>query len=151
MAPDPTPAAPFVPETFVLDRIEPVTYRGQHYGDTFEFRPQKAHCKLTSRFHAPAYLSFSQIESATIRNDHKRKMLWWGLATLLLFVGILILVIRVQVPNWKIELRLKKEKKPVTILAWLPNMRAEQLADFLTPHLSQVEFRPTSSKPRLGL
>ncbi|TFH27744.1 MAG: hypothetical protein E4G98_05900 [Promethearchaeota archaeon] len=124
--------------TFVLDNIEPVTYQGQHYGKSVEFNVSKAHCKFYSQFHAPDYLSFAQIEHITIRNDHKRKLLIWGLATILLFVGILILLVRVRVPNWKIQLKLKKIKKPVTIMAWLDEAESTRLANFLNLHSDLV-------------
>ncbi|MHA1520975.1 MAG: hypothetical protein ACTSVZ_10675 [Promethearchaeota archaeon] len=127
--------SPSDPSIFKLDKIEPITFRGQHFGKSVEFNTAKANCKFTSQFHGPDHLSFAQIEHITISNDHKRKLLIWGLVTLLLFFGILILLVRVRVPNWKIQIKLKKIKKPLTIMAWLDDEESAKLVNFLSPHV----------------
>ncbi|MHA1672912.1 MAG: hypothetical protein ACTSYI_04740 [Promethearchaeota archaeon] len=127
--------SPSDPSVFKLDKIEPVTYQGQHFGKAVEFNTDKKHCRFTSEFHKPDHLSFAQIEHITIGNGHKRRLLIWGLATILLFFGILILLVRVRVPNWKIQIKLKKIMKPVTIMAWLDDDESARFVEFLSPHM----------------
>ncbi len=127
--------SPSDPSLFKLDKIEPVTYLGTAYGKSVEFNTAKKHCRFTSEFHEPDHLSFAQIEQVTIGNGHKRKLLIWGLATILLFFGILILLVRVRVPNYKIQIKLKKIKKPITVMAWLDDDESARLVEFLSPHV----------------
>ncbi|MHA1776406.1 MAG: hypothetical protein ACTSWC_06500 [Promethearchaeota archaeon] len=140
---------PHSPKIQFLNRIEPVKYHNELYGQAIRFNVNKQNIQFLSQFHAPAYIQFNQIEKVKIQFNTKRKMLWWGLATILFFVGILILYIRVKVPNWKIEIFLKKERKPVVIRAWMNDIEGIRLANLLSPHIT-VEYYPKKALQHLN-
>ncbi|WP_457558847.1 hypothetical protein [Candidatus Harpocratesius sp.] len=136
---------PTQPKFIILNRIEPVKFRDMLYGQSVRFDVQKKTVKLQSQFHKPAFIQFNQIEKIIVQYNPKRKLLWWGLATILMFIGILLLYIRVRVPNWKIEIYLKNQKKKVLIRPWMTEIEGMRLANLLSPHLI-VEYYPISQK-----
>lgn len=125
----------------ILTRIEPVKYRDQHFGQAVTFDTEKQHIKLISQFHAPDYIHFDQIEEVSILFNRKKKLLWWGIATLFLFIGIILILIRTKVPNWTVLIKMKKNPTPVKIMVWLADQEALQLSDLLSPHVL-VNFFP---------
>jgi hypothetical protein len=122
---------------FILNRFEPVKVDSELYGNTIEFRRDTRQILFTSKFHMPTTIPFSQIEQMTIRYDRKRWLLWLGIITFFLFIGIFLLLIRVHVPPW--VLRIDRKNSPtITIRAWLDEEEAVRLNKFTS------EFFPTN-------
>ncbi len=116
-------------EKFTIRNFEPVKVRKELFGNTIEFNNPKRYVKFTSQYHKPDYIHYDQIEKMIIKFDNKRKLLWLGIATLVLFFGIFILLVRIRLPPWKISIFLKKEKKPIVIRARLDDYKASNLAN----------------------
>ncbi|MHA1767470.1 MAG: hypothetical protein ACTSVK_14585, partial [Promethearchaeota archaeon] len=96
---------------FSIQNFEPVKVKEVLYGNSIIFNHLKRYIKFTSIYHEPDYIHYDQIEKLIIFYDKKKMLLWLGIATLFLFFGIFILLIRIKLPPWKISIYLKKEKK----------------------------------------
>ncbi len=125
-------------DKFTIRNFEPVKIRKELYGNTIEFNNLKRYVKFTSQYHQPDYIHYDQIEKMIIKFDNKRKLLWLGIATLLLFFGIFILLLRIRLPPWKISIFLKKEQKPIVIRARLDDYEASKLANFCTNQFQTI-------------
>ena len=125
-------------DKFTIRNFEPVKIRKELYGNTIEFNNLKRYVKFTSQYHQPDYIHYDQIEKMIIKFDNKRKLLWLGIATLLLFFGIFILLVRIRLPPWKISIFLKKEQKPIVIRARLEDNEASNLANFCTNQFQTI-------------
>ena len=125
-------------DKFTIRNFEPVKIRKELYGNTIEFNNIKRHVKFTSQYHQPDYIHYDQIEKMIIKFDNKRKLLWLGIATLLLFFGIFILLLRIRLPPWKISIFLKKEQKPIVIRARLDDYEASKLANLCTNQFQTI-------------
>ncbi len=117
-------------DKIIIRNFEPVKVRKELFGNTIEFNNSKRYIKFTSQYHQPNYIHYDQIEKMIIKFDNKRKLLWLGIATLLLFFGIFILLVRIRLPPWKISIFLKKEQKPIIIRARLEDSEASNLSNF---------------------
>jgi hypothetical protein len=115
---------------FSLTEFEPVKVKNERYGQRIDFNAEKRYVKFASRFHEPDYVYYDQIERMIIRYDRKRVLLWVGLFTIFLFVGVFILIFRNRYPPWDIKIFLKKTDKPITIRARIGSVEATSLADF---------------------
>ena len=117
-------------DKIIIRNIDPVKVKGELYGNLIEFSNSKRYVKFTSKYHQPDYIHYDQIEKMIIKFDNKRKLLWLGIATLVLFFGIFILLVRIRLPPWKISIFLKKEQKPIVIRARIEDNQASNLANF---------------------
>lgn len=117
-------------DKIIIRNFEPVKVKGELYGNIIEFNNPKRYIKFTSKYHQPDYIHYDQIEKMIIKFDNKRKLLWLGIATLILFFGIFILLVRIRLPPWKISIFLKKEQKPIVIRARIEDNKASNLANF---------------------
>ncbi|MHA1718449.1 MAG: hypothetical protein ACTSWX_04660 [Promethearchaeota archaeon] len=117
---------------FSIQNFEPVKVKEVLYGNSIIFNHLKRYIKFTSIYHEPDYIHYDQIEKLIIFYDKKKMLLWLGIATLFLFFGIFILLIRIKLPPWKISIYLKKEKKPIVIRARMEDHEASNLANFCT-------------------
>ena len=129
-------------EIFTIRNFEPVKIRGELYGNIIEFNKPKRYVKFTSKFHQPEFIHNDQIEKMIIHYDNKRKLLWLGIATIILFFGIFILLAWVRLPPWKISIFLKKEQKPIAIRAQIDNNKASNLANFCADQFQTILNRP---------
>ncbi len=125
-------------DKFTIRIFEPVKVRKELYGNSIEFNNPKRYVKFTSQYHQPDYIHYDQIDKMIIEYDKKKKLLWLGIATLLLFFGIFILLVRIRLPPWKISIFLKKEKRPVVIRARLNDDEAPNLANFCANEFQTV-------------
>lgn len=114
---------------FTIRNFDPVRVKGELYGNIIEFNNDKRYVKFTSQYHQSDYVHYDQIDKMIIKFDNKRKLLWLGIATLVLFIGIFVLLIRINLPPWKISIFLKKEKKPIKIRARLEDSEVSYLAN----------------------
>ena len=125
---------------FSLTEFEPVKVNNEHYGLRIEFNAEKRYVKFLSKFHDPDYVYYDQIERMVIRYDRKRMLLWLGLFTIFLFVGVFILIFRNRYPPWEIKIFLKKNAKPIAIRARIGSVEATGLADFCAPEFPTNVF-----------
>lgn len=125
-------------DKFTIRNFEPVKVRKELYGNTVEFNNLKRYVKFTSQYHQPDYIHYDQIDKMVIEFDNKRKMLWLGIATLVLFIGIFILLIRINLPPWKISIFLKKEQKPIKFRARLEDSEISYLANLCTNQFQTI-------------
>ena len=128
------------PKLFSLTEFEPVKVKNEHYGQRITFNAEKRYIKFASQFHEPDYVYYDQIERMVIRYDRKRLLLWVGLFTIFLFVGVFILIFRNRYPPWEIKIFLKKNAKPIAIRARIGSVEATGLADFCTPEFPTNVF-----------
>ena len=117
-------------DKIIIRNFEPVKVKGELYGNIVEFNKAKRYVKFTSQYHQPDFIHYDQIEKMIIKFDNKRKLLWLGIATLILFFGIFILLVRIRLPPWKISIFMKKRKKLIVIRARLEDNEASNLANF---------------------
>ncbi len=117
-------------DKIIIRNFEPVKVKGELYGNIVEFNKAKRYVKFTSQYHQPDFIHYDQIEKMIIKFDNKRKLLWLGIATLILFFGIFILLVRIRLPQWKISIFMKKRKKLIVIRARLEDNEASNLANF---------------------
>ena len=117
-------------DKITIRNFEPVKIKGELYGNIIEFNNDKRYVKFTSQFHQPDYVHYDQIDKMIVKFDKKRKLLWLGIATLVLFIGIFVLLVRIRLPPWKISIFLKKEEKPIVIRARIEDQKATILANF---------------------
>ncbi len=129
-------------EIFTIRNFEPVKIRGELYGNIIEFNKPKRYVKFTSKFHQPDFIHNDQIEKMIIHFDNKRKLLWLGLATIILFIGIFVLLAWVRLPPWKISIFLKKEQKPIVIRAQIDENKASKLVNFCTDQFQTILDSP---------
>jgi len=127
---------------FTIRNFEPVKVKNTLYGNIIEFNNDKRYVKFTSQYHQPDYVHYDQIVKLIIKFDNKRKLLWLGIATLVLFIGIFVLLARISLPPWKISIFLKKEKKPIVIRARLENSEASYLANLCTNQFQTILNSP---------
>ena len=127
---------------FIIRNFEPVKVKNVLYGNIIEFNNDKRYVKFTSQYHQPDYVHYDQIEKMIIKFDNKRKLLWLGIATLVLFFGIFILLVRIRLPPWKISIFLKKEKKPIIIRARIEDYEASKLANFCANEFQTILNSP---------
>ncbi|QEE14696.1 hypothetical protein DSAG12_00510 [Promethearchaeum syntrophicum] len=125
-------------EIFTIRNFEPVKIRGELYGNLIEFNKIKRHVKFTSKFHQPDFIHNDQIEKMIIKFDNKRKLLWLGIATIILFIGIFVLLAWIRLPPWKISIKLKKEQKPIVIRAQIDESKASNLASFCADQFQTI-------------
>ena len=117
-------------DKIIIRNFEPVKVKGELYGNIVEFNKAKRYVKFTSQYHQPDFIHYDQIEKMIIKFDNKRKLLWLGIATLILFFGIFILLVRIRLPPWIISIFMKKRKKLIVIRARLEDNEASNLANF---------------------
>ena len=125
---------------FSLTEFEPVKVKNEQYGQRIDFNAEKRYIKFSSQFHEPDYVYYDQIEHMVIRYDRKRLLLWVGLFTIFLFVGVFILMFRNRYPPWEIKIFLKKNAKPIAIRARIGSVEATGLADFCNPEFPTKVF-----------
>ena len=125
-------------EIFTIRNFEPVKVKGELYGNIIEFNKAKRYVKFTSKFHHPDFIHNDQIEKMIVKFDNKRKLLWWGIATIVLFFGIFILLAWIRLPPWKISIFLKKEQKPIVIRARIDDNTASNLANFCAEQFQTI-------------
>jgi len=94
-------------QLFRFTRFDPVKYRNVLYGEGIEFNHNKRTVKFTSKFHVPDYLQYDQIERIEIRYDPKKWMLWVGILTLIFFIGLFFVYIKIHLAPWKMTFFLK--------------------------------------------
>lgn len=123
---------------FTIRNFEPVKIKNALYGNIIEFNNDKRYVKFTSQYHQPDYVHYDQIEKMIIKFDNKRKLLWLGIATLVLFIGIFVLLARISLPPWKISIFLKREQKPIVIRARLEDSEASYLANLCTNQFQTI-------------
>ena len=123
---------------FIIRNFEPVKVKNVLYGNMIEFNNDKRYVKFTSQYHQPEYVHYDQIDKMIIKFDKKRKLLWLGIATLVLFIGIFVLLARISLPPWKISIFLKKEQKPITIRARIDDGEASYLANLCTNQFQTI-------------
>ena len=126
---------------FILNRFEPVKVNSELYGNTIEFRRDSRQIVFTSKFHIPTTVPYSQIDHITIRYDRKQWLLWLGIITMCLFIGIFLIYIRIHVPPWVIRID-RKNNSTITIRGWLDEEEAAQLTKYCE------EFIPTTFQPK---
>ena len=127
---------------FIIRNFEPVKVKNVLYGNMIEFNNDKRYVKFTSQYHQPEYVHYDQIDKMIIKFDKKRKLLWLGIATLVLFIGIFVLLARISLPPWKISIFLKKEQKPIIIRARLEDSEASYLANLCTNQFQTILNSP---------
>ena len=123
---------------FTIRNFEPVKIKNVLYGNIIEFNNDKRYVKFTSQYHQPDYVHYDQIEKMIIKFDNKRKLLWLGIATLVLFIGIFVLLVRINLPPWKISIFLKKEQKPIAIRARLEDSEVSYLTNLCTNQFQTI-------------
>ncbi len=104
--------------TFSLTSFDPLKFRGQTFGERILFDNAKQHIRFSSKFHAPDYLSYGQIARIEVQHDPKKWLLWVGLLTFFLIVGMFLIIAKFYLPPWKITIYLKKDS-PLVIRARL--------------------------------
>ena len=129
-------------EIFTIRNFEPVKVRGELYGNIIEFNKPKRYVKFSSKFHQPDFIHNDQIEKMIIHFDNKRKLLWLGIATIILFIGIFVLLAWIRLPPWKISIFLKKEQKPIVIRAQIDENKALKLANFCADQFQTILNNP---------
>jgi len=127
---------------FTIRNFEPVKVKNVLYGNIIEFNNDKRYVKFTSQYHQPDYVHYDQIDKMIIKFDNKRKLLWLGIATLVLFIGIFVLLARISLPPWKISIFMKKEQKPIKIRARLEDSEASYLANLCTNQFQTILNSP---------
>ena len=127
---------------FIIRNFEPVKFKNELYGNIIEFNNDKRYVKFTSQYHQPDYVHYDQIDKMIIKFDNKRKLLWLGIATLVLFIGIFVLLARISLPPWKISIFMKKEQKPIKIRARLEDSEASYLANLCTNQFQTILNSP---------
>ena len=127
---------------FIIRYFEPVKFKDELYGNIIEFNNDKRYVKFTSKYHQPDYVHYDQVDKMIIKYDKKRKLLWLGIATLVLFIGIFVLLARISLPPWKISIFLKKEQKPIIIRARLEDSEASYLANLCTNQFQTILNSP---------
>ncbi len=105
-------------DTFSITTFDPVKYRGQMFGEAILFDNAKQQIRFGSKFHAPDYLSYSQITRIEVQHDRKNWLLWVGILTFMVIVGLFLLIARIHLPPWKITIYQKKDA-PIVIRARL--------------------------------
>ena len=128
------------PKIFSLTHFEPAKVKNELYGMRIDFNAEKRYVKFISQFHEPDYVYYDQIERMVIRYDRKWMLLWIGLLTIFLFVGVFILIFRNRYPPWEIKIFLKKTDKPIAIRVRIGSVEATGLADFCTPDFPTKVF-----------
>jgi len=129
-------------DKIIIRNIDPVKVKGELYGNIIEFNKDKRYVKFTSKFHQPDFIHYDQIEKMIIKFDNKRKLLWLGIATIVLFFGIFILLVWIRLPPWKISIYLKKEQKPIVIRARIEDYEASKLANFCANEFQTILNNP---------
>ncbi len=129
-------------DTFAITVFDPFKFHGQSFGEAITFNNAKQHVRFSSKFHEPDYLSYSQIAQVDVLRDRKNWMLWVGILTLVIIVGLILLLARIYLPPWKITIHLKKDP-PLVIRARLTE---DQLKNLLTYPEVQVTLLQKKKK-----
>jgi len=119
---------------FILTEFEPLKYNNQLFGKSVEFYHTKRHVKFTSEFHAPDYLQYDQITSIEIRHDPKKWLLYLGILTLIVFIGIFLFYLKVHLPPWDIIIHVK-HRKPVSIRTRFTQSSPELMVAACSPNI----------------
>ncbi|MHA1583784.1 MAG: hypothetical protein ACTSVU_08545 [Promethearchaeota archaeon] len=127
-----------VKDIIEIKKFEAVRVHGELFGKAIEFNRLKHQIKFSSEFHDPGYIPFTQIESVRIWYDEKKLLFWAAICTVLLFVGVFFWIIRIALPPWVIELKLKKTEKPIKIRARIHPAIAISLSELCTPEFPTV-------------
>lgn len=129
-------------EKMVIRHFEPVKIKEELFGKRIEFNHSKRYIKFISLYHDPGFIHYDQIEKMTILYDKRKVLLWLGIATLFLLIGIFLIIIRIALPPWKITLRLKKEQKDIVIRARFSKEEGSKLAEFCTKEFPVILIIP---------
>ncbi len=130
---------------FFITRLEPTRYRDALFGKQIEFNREKQYIRFYSNFHDPDILPFTQVERISVEFDKKMKLFWWALGTFLLGIGIILFIIRIRLPPWKIRIWIKKQPTPVKIRAWMDAYEGDYLTQ-LCQAFVPVDYTPQPQK-----
>ncbi|OLS13107.1 MAG: hypothetical protein RBG13Loki_3279 [Promethearchaeota archaeon CR_4] len=116
-------------DTLKITMFDPFKFRGQRFGESITFNNAKQHIRLSSIYHSPDYLPYGQITRIDVQHDPKKWLLWLGVITFILLVGLFIVLAGIHLPPWKITIHLKKDS-PLVIRARLTENQVNRLLSY---------------------
>jgi hypothetical protein len=99
------------------------------FGEAITFNNAKQHVQFSSKFHAPDYLLYGQINRIEVQHDPMNWLLWVGIITFVLVIGLFLIIARAFLFPWKITIHLKKDP-PLVIRARLTENKLSGLLSF---------------------